>query len=261
LINEHLGYATWADEVRAEDCGVAQRRPRVFIVGIRQDLMKSVERDFDPFEILRGLRREFLEDKGLDPARPVTVEEAISDLTTKGKEKEEYPDWPGFQRIRYTGAETAYQELLRRGLNGETPDSLRLPNHRGPTVERFQRIIDECRAGVALNVEEKKRLGIRKHTLVRLRGDAPSHTLTTLPDDYVHYSEPRVLTVREMARLQSFPDWFVFKGKYTTGGPVRTQEVPRYSQVGNAVAPFVAELFGRALDEVDRQLPAEGKPS
>ena len=43
-------------------------------------------------------------------------------------------------------------------------------------------------------------------------------TITSLPDDLLHYSEPRTLTVRENARLQSFPDWFRFRGNYTTGG-------------------------------------------
>jgi DNA (cytosine-5)-methyltransferase 1 len=50
--------------------------------------------------------------------------------------------------------------------------------------------------------------------------------------------------VRENARIQSFPDDYVFKGKYTTGGSRRTQECPRYTQVGNAVPPFLGEVIG-----------------
>src|SRR3546814_425596 len=80
-------------------------------------------------------------------------------------------------------------------------------------------------------------------------------TITTLPDDVLHYSEPRILTVRESARLQSFPDWFQFKGKFTTGGDRRTRECPRYTQVGNAVPPHLARAIGtaisRALDEIE----------
>jgi DNA (cytosine-5)-methyltransferase 1 len=56
-----------------------------------------------------------------------------------------------------------------------------------------------------------------------------------------------VLTVRECARLQSFPDWFAIKNKYTTGGHRRKIECPRYTQVGNAVPPLLAEALGRAL--------------
>jgi DNA (cytosine-5)-methyltransferase 1 len=71
-------------------------------------------------------------------------------------------------------------------------------------------------------------------------------TVTTIPDDFIHYSEPRVMTVRECARLQSFPDWFKFKGPYTTGGKRRAHQTPRYTQVGNAVPPLFAEIIGLA---------------
>jgi DNA (cytosine-5)-methyltransferase 1 len=47
-----------------------------------------------------------------------------------------------------------------------------------------------------------------------------------------------------MARFQSFPDWFEFKSKVTTGGKNRRFEVPQYTQVGNAVPPLLARLLG-----------------
>jgi DNA (cytosine-5)-methyltransferase 1 len=68
-----------------------------------------------------------------------------------------------------------------------------------------------------------------------------------MPDDLIHYSEPRTLTVRENARLQSFPDWYSFQGKYTTGGHLRKKEVPRFTQVANAVPPLVARAIGEML--------------
>jgi len=75
----------------------------------------------------------------------------------------------------------------------------------------------------------------------------PSGTVTTLPDDILHYDEPRIMTVREMARLQSFPDWFRFEGPYTTGGDLRKKTCPKYTQVGNAVPPLMAEGLGLFL--------------
>ena len=75
-------------------------------------------------------------------------------------------------------------------------------------------------------------------------------TITTLPDDFVHYSEPRILTVRECARLQTFPDWFDFHGKYTTGGELRKTDCPRYTQVGNAVPPRLARFLGTYIQEL-----------
>ena len=78
----------------------------------------------------------------------------------------------------------------------------------------------------------------------------PCPTLTTLPDDYIHYSEPRVLTVREYARLQSFPDGYVFLAKYTTGGNLRATDVPRYTQIGNAIPPLFMEQAGYVLKDM-----------
>ena len=83
-----------------------------------------------------------------------------------------------------------------------------------------------------------------------LAADKLVPTITSIPDELVHYKEPRILTVREHARIQSFPDWYHFKGKYTSGGKQRKQEVPRYTQVGNAVPPLFAEQVGLALKEV-----------
>ncbi|UVP50197.1 DNA cytosine methyltransferase [Bacteroides cellulosilyticus] len=57
----------------------------------------------------------------------------------------------------------------------------------------------------------------KKRGLTLLNKDDVSPTLTSHPDDYIHYAEPRILTVREYARIQSFPDWYQFKMKYTTG--------------------------------------------
>jgi DNA (cytosine-5)-methyltransferase 1 len=92
---------------------------------------------------------------------------------------------------------------------------------------------------------------MKKQVISVLDPSAPSRTLTTLPDDLLHYSEPRILTVRENARIQSFPDDFEFKGKYTTGGERRTQECPRYTQVGNAVPPFLGEILGQLIKGID----------
>ena len=81
----------------------------------------------------------------------------------------------------------------------------------------------------------------------------PTPTLTTLPDDYIHYCEPRILTVREYARIQSFPDDYVFRGRYTTGGKSRVKEVPRYSQIGNAIPPLFGEIAGCVLQEMTNE--------
>ena len=87
----------------------------------------------------------------------------------------------------------------------------------------------------------------------------PTITATSLPDDYVHYSLPRVPTVREWARLQTFPDWYQFSGKRTTGGRRRAgdpsagdwaRDLPKYTQIGNAVPVALAHAVGNHLREI-----------
>lgn len=68
-----------------------------------------------------------------------------------------------------------------------------------------------------------------------------------MPDDFIHYSRPRALTVREMARLQSFDDSFVFQGKRTTGGDLRKVDIPQYTLVGNAVPPLMARAIANEI--------------
>lgn len=95
-------------------------------------------------------------------------------------------------------------------------------------------------------------LATKKHSQRALKWNQPSQTVLSLPDDFVHPAEPRTLTVREMARFQSFPDKFVFRSKVTTGGTKRRTEVPQYTQVGNAVPPKLARAIGSHLKKVLR---------
>ena len=89
----------------------------------------------------------------------------------------------------------------------------------------------------------------KKHSQRALIKGNPSPAQLTIPDDICHYSpyENRVLTIREMARIQSFPDSFVFRSKETTGGKNRSYEVPQYTQVGNAVPPKMAFYLGEHI--------------
>ena len=90
--------------------------------------------------------------------------------------------------------------------------------------------------------EKLKEIGLEsdKRSYNVLKADSQSPTVMTIPDDYIHFSNPRSLTVREMARLQSFDDSFVFQGKRSTGGNKRKTEVPQFTLVGNAVPPLLA---------------------
>ena len=140
---------------------------------------------------------------------------------------------------------------MHQGCN-EPVDSTRFARHKPEIKERFTNILEdpECEKGGRMNLAQREKYGLKKHRICLMRADTPAPTITTLPDDVLHYSEPRILTVRESARLQSFPDWYKFLGKYTTGGNQRTKECPRYTQVGNAVPPYLARAIGLAIKMV-----------
>lgn len=92
----------------------------------------------------------------------------------------------------------------------------------------------------------------KKQTQKALLAHQPAPAALSIPDDACHYhhDEQRTLTVREMARIQSFPDNFEFRSKVTTGGKMRSFEVPQYTQVGNAVPPLLGRALGLALTEL-----------
>jgi DNA (cytosine-5)-methyltransferase 1 len=85
----------------------------------------------------------------------------------------------------------------------------------------------------------------RNYTVLKPANQSP--TVVTMPDDFIHYSAHRCMTVREMARLQSFDDSFVFQGKRTTGGEMRKTDIPQYTLVGNAVPPLMARAIGNCI--------------
>jgi DNA (cytosine-5)-methyltransferase 1 len=107
-------------------------------------------------------------------------------------------------------------------------------------VKRLDVILREGDYDMAKKTLKQIGLESEKRNYNVLKPNAQSPTVMTIPDDYIHYSSPRALTVREMARLQSFDDSFVFQGKRSTGGNKRKMEVPQFTLVGNAVPPLMA---------------------
>ncbi|ELI1830392.1 DNA cytosine methyltransferase [Vibrio fluvialis] len=242
---ERLGYKIFHSYVSSLDFGIPQTRTRFIMVGVKKSLYKK--NTFNPFENLYKLQPEFLSYKRL-PQRYISVGEAISDLEIDGKKLVYHSGGKSspFYKLDYVKPNelSSYALLLREGFTEQTPNSMRLARHRSSTVSKFKNIQSICTPGISLNDELRASIGTKKQAITVLNKQAPSKTLTTLPDDILHYSEPRILTVREMARIQSFPDSFKFLGKYTTGGERRKMECPRYTQVGNAVPPLLGEALG-----------------
>jgi DNA (cytosine-5)-methyltransferase 1 len=191
----------------------------------------------------------------------VTAKQAISDLEANGSlspcTDEESPK--GFWTPAYKGPKTNYQKLMHKDFTGAM-NSTRLARHSKEVQARFKKIIASCRQGVRMNEKDRTRFGLLKHRIHPMAPDRAAPTITTLPDDVLHYCEPRILSVRESARIQSFPDWFKFLGKYTTGGDSRRRDCPRYTQVGNAVPPLFARALGVALSRLLRTV-RDGQPA
>lgn len=252
---EKLGYHIFYSNVCSSDFGVPQKRTRFIMIGIRSDIIHA--ETSNPFIVLQNSRKDFLKQKKL-PLRLITSEEAIGDLCIKGNNVTYHSgnEQTGFKQIDYSAPKkrSSYLNLMRQGLGKAKPNSLRLARHRPATIDRFKLIQSICERGTSLNDEMRAQLGTKKQAITVLAPNEPSKTLTTLPDDLLHYDEPRILTVREMARIQSFPDNFEILGKYTTGGMRRTKECPRYTQVGNAVPPLLGEALGRMLDKIFKEM-------
>jgi DNA (cytosine-5)-methyltransferase 1 len=233
-----LGYADAEPRVLDfSEFGVPQERKRFIIVATRNGTASKF------FEQIQNATPEFLKQRNLTAKTPLKA--AISDIQRKHGEME-CPDSKNFMAGIYSNRSlTPYQKLMRTGSGGN-PDSHRFAKHTPAVQGKFEAIIEHQLS----SKEVQEQFNTKKSSTKLLRAHAPTPTLTTLPDDYVHYCEPRILTVREYARIQSFPDWYEFKGKYTTGGPRRKIEVPRYSQIGNAIPPLFGELAGLVLGEI-----------
>lgn len=257
---KRMGYGSVAFRLCASEYGVPQVRPRFFIIAIHGATKRTLELAANP-EFLESERIDHMQALGLDPGAVTTVRQAISDLQITGKVRLSCPDTKGFQQAEYCGPLTPYQALMRVGMaQMQAPNSMRLPRHGEETIAKFKLLQEKGQPGYKISDELRKELGTSKFRIHWLNGDKLAPTITTLPDDFIHYNEPRILTVREFARLQSFPDWFEFHGKYTTGGELRKVDCPRYSQIGNAVPPRLAMFLGRylaSLIEQDDQFKAQ----
>ena len=166
-----------------------------------------------------------------------------------------FSEWSKTGRLghRFTFDEEPFYVLNMNEL--ETPKKyqhMELFNHQtsqqNETVRERLKIIaehgdyDEAKAEL-----KEKGLDSQKRNYVVLNPLGQSPTVCTMPDDFIHYSAFRPMTVREMARLQSFDDSFVFQGKRQTGGNNRQKEIPQYTLVGNAVPPLMARAIANTL--------------
>ncbi len=273
-------------QLNARHYGAAQNRERLFLVACRKDVAKRLgvssnnllwKSDFkDNVSTLPDLAPLPTENS----ESQLSVRDAIGDLH-KGGKKSKYVEnlqdstfWglapsrvlennnPRNHNPRSTLKFELYLAikrlklsplLMRSGLSDAENDSRNLELERVEKMQIFP-ILGSSGQVLASNfssfVSTLKEHTTRKHSQRVLEISKTPPTVITSPDDYIHPLAPRVLTVRELARFQGFCDDFVFYSKETTGGLKRRTEVPQYSQVGNAVSPFVARALGMRIRDL-----------
>jgi DNA (cytosine-5)-methyltransferase 1 len=238
-------YGVFPTLVQAKDYGVPQNRPRVLIAGIRRDIAAFPGSGADAVKV--GALP-----AGGSPA-PNLIE-VLSDLIDPDYEAE----YVTRSYLRNVDPKAPYQELMRRSRDGEYVSKAGDPvtemeySRHSPQIKaKFEYMLAN---GGAIR-EDMRTKKFAQRILPEVWGDGgPNITATSLPDDFVHFAQPRTPTVREWARLQAFPDWYRFAGPRTTGGVRRAgnphtgiweREVPKYTQIGNAVPVQLAHAIGQ----------------
>ena len=236
---KNMGYKVECQIIMMSEFGVPQNRKRFILFASKDKLRKSF------FDILTYNRDNFLKDRRLK--LPITVSQAIDDLKYEHGVVDSQ-DTKNFKNGTYGKVNSSYQRLMKKNIGKKSiPDSHRFAKHREETVELFERLMQASDKVLRITPQMDMVKGLKKRGVTPLKEKSVCNTITSIPDDYIHYAEPRIMTVREHARIQSFPDEYEFKGPYTTGGERRKIDVPRYTQVANAVPPLFAEQVGNVI--------------
>ncbi len=212
-----LGYNVTYKVLKACDYGVPQKRERVFFVGLRKDKFG------DKFFKYPTPTNEF-----------VGTEAALNDLPSldNGEDPTKYRVQP----------QNHFQELMRK--NSKSIKNNEVTIH----TEQTKKIISMIPDGGNIRSLPEEFYKVRNYSSAfkRMNSKEPSTTIDCGHRNYFHYKENRIPTVRESARIQSFPDDFEFVGTKTS----------QYTQVGNAVPPLLAQIVGESIlnmyNEIDK---------
>ena len=194
------GYNVYGQLINFGDYGIPQKRTRFILIGIRADIENSsVEKARGFFKLIEKNKFNFLSKKKIS-IHP-TIEEALSDLLSN-KSLVETPDRKGFKSSKYRIISSNYQKLMREEMvnNIELPNSHSFAKHSDKIIKRFAYIQSISLESKNISQKIKDELGITKQVLVPLKSNEQAPTITSHPDDMIHYIEPRILTVREYAQ-------------------------------------------------------------
>lgn len=232
------GYNTHIMTLLAADFGVPQMRRRVFFIGVRQD---SNHININTINNLMHVKQEH-----------ITLWQAISDLpqidvSDKLKEND--------QVVYTSGFKNAYQQWCREKSGALVQNHVPM-KHSERIIERFK-CIDwgQSVADVPDEHKQRKRGNVNEvsgktyaQNNMRPHPDRPAPTLpASFQSNFIHPYLHRNFTAREGARLQSFPDHYVFLGKRTTMS--WEKNLSQFQQIGNAVPPLLAYGIAKAIKE------------
>lgn len=249
--------------------GVPQNRERVVFIGCRNDQeviteIPSTVKEEDKVKVYEAIWDLNMIGNGEvvnTYNTPTLINEYESTKRLRGVQGEPekdghlFSEWSRTGRLnhRFTFDEAPFYVSSMNDLNVERKHQhMELFNHQtscqnDKVRERLQIIAEHKDYDAAKKELKEKGLDSQKRNYVVLNPLGQSPTVCTMPDDFIHYSAYRPMTVREMARLQSFDDSFVFQGKRQTGGNNRQKEIPQYTLVGNAVPPLMARAIANTV--------------
>ena len=258
--------------VISSDYGVPQNRERVLFIGCRKDqkliteIPPTITQDekVTVYEAISDLdfigngetKTTYGSPKKNEELDKLAVDRSIEGSLQDDAEKHKFYEWSRLGRLGHRfefdckpfyvkSLEELYspdQHMEMDLFNHQTSAQNEIVRNRLAIIAKHGEYDDACKEELKKkNLESQK----RNYTVLNPKGQSP--TIVTMPDDFIHYSQARPLTVREMARLQSFDDSFVFQGKRQTGGDKRKSEIPQYTLVGNAVPPLLARAIANII--------------
>ena len=244
-----IGYNHFSEHapqiLKAETFGVPQIRRRLFYVGFREDISSSFA-SWPPKQTHKEYKRDVSEDSTMNDLfesyeaveylkAPISVAEAIGDLppVASGQGSDDMP---------YTSEpQNDFQALMRKMPTWLVGQDARVFNHAPPNhTEKLLKLIKNTSPGESVDPKYSDSKMWRPNT--------PGYTVKALGAGggstnrrAFHYDpdQARGSTVRENARIQTFPDWYRFTGAKTH----------QMTQVGNAVPPLLAKAIGESLIE------------
>ena len=227
------GYRIIADVLCAADYGAPQKRNRFVVIGVKKDIISSIQFPEKTFEEkdYRTVRDAIYDLEDIEPVVDISVDTGI-ELTEKcglsdlGRQLRDSKTLMNHIVTKSTDTALERFKSLKQGQN-------------------FHSLSDNMKTNTYTDVSRTQNT-----IYLRLNYDEPCGTVVNVRKSmWIHPTKDRAVSVREAARLQTFPDSFVFCGT----------EDKQYQQVGNAVPPIMAKAIANKLAQIlDKSVPAKG---